>query len=130
MKDFYKFLFYKMYRASKTQEESVYLNVAFIFFALLFELFHLLLFAVPLKYFGINSNINPKLSSILIVVVGSLFNYLFFINNNRIEKINEYYQKKQLNVAKGDLTLVAYVVILFVILFLESLYYMKYILVD
>ena len=124
MKDFYRFLFYKLYRAAKTQEESVYLNVAFIFLALLFELFHLLLFAVPLKYFGIN--INPKLCSILILVIGSLFNYLFFINNNRIEKINEYYQKKELNVTKGDLTIIAYVTILWVVLFLEFLYYMIY----
>lgn len=126
MKDFYRFLFYKLYRAAKTQEESVYLNVAFIFLTLLFELFHLLLFAFPLKYFGINININPKLSSILILVIGSLFNYLFFINNNRIEKINAYYQKKELNVTKGDLTIIAYVTILWVVLFLESLYYMIY----
>ena len=86
-----------------------------------------MLFAVPLKYFGINININPQLFLVLFVVIGFFsFNYLFFINNNRIEIINGYYQKKELNVTKGDLSIIAYVTILWVVLFLEPLYYMIY----
>ena len=115
----YKFLFYKLYRFAISNEKSVSINWAFISLAAIFEMFHLALLAVPLKYFKIELNLSTKFTPILLLVLGTLFNYFYFIRNKRINQIHIYFQDKNYSVWKGNLLFFTYIILLFVIIFVQ-----------
>jgi hypothetical protein len=119
MKRFYQFLFYKLYRFIKAQEQTVSLNLGFLSHCTIFEALHLALFAVPLKYLGINLNVNIKLFPILFLIIGFLFNYLYFIRNKRIERINLFFQEKNRTVWKDNVIFFSYIILLFLLIFLQ-----------
>lgn len=115
MKRFYKFLFYKLYRFSIAQEESVSLNFGFVCLATVFQELHLILLIFPYNYYQINFNLNAQLFSFLMLILGSVFNYFYFIRNKRIEKINTCFQNQKRTVWKDNLVFFGYVILLFVI---------------
>ena len=119
MKNFYQFLFYKLYRYIKAQEKTVSLNLGFISYATIFEGLHLALFAIPLKYFNINLNLNVKLFAILFLLTGFLLNYLYFIRNKRIERIDLFFQEKNRIIWKDNVFFFSYIILLFLIIFLQ-----------
>lgn len=115
MKKTYKFLFYKLYRFAISNEKSYPVVWNFVTLATMFELLHLLIFGLILKlFFGVYYYLNPKQFSILLVVVGVIFNYLYFIKNKRIEKINLYFQENQRIVWRDNLLFFGYIIMLFV----------------
>ena len=118
MINFYKFLFYKLYRFAIAEEKSVSLNLNFISFATIFEILHLLIFGLVLKIYGIYFNLNAKLFTVLLLITITLFNYLYFIKNKRINRIHIYFQEKNYSVWKGNLLFFGYVIMLFIILFM------------
>lgn len=79
MKNFYKFLFYKLYRFAIAEAKSVSLNLNFVLLAFCFEILHLLIFGLALKsFFEFNFKLNPKLFSVVFLLLCTLFNYLYF----------------------------------------------------
>ena len=117
MKKFYKFFFYKLYRFAIAEEKSVSLNLNFVILSFCFEILHLLIFGLILKIYGVYFNLNAKLFSVLFLVIGTIFNYLYFIRNKRIEKINLYFQEQKRIVWKDNLLFFGYIIMLFVIIF-------------
>lgn len=119
MKKTYKFLFYKLYRFAISNEKSVSINWGFISLATIFEILHLLIFGLLLKYYKMELNLSTKFTPVLFLFLGTLFNYLFFIRNKRIEKINLYFQEQKRIVWKDNLMFVGYILMLFVIMFIQ-----------
>jgi hypothetical protein len=115
MVKFYTFLFYKLYRFSIAQKESVSLNFGFVCLATVFQELHLILLVFPYNYYQINFNLNVQLFSFLMLILGSVFNYFYFIRNKRIEKINVHFQNQKRIVWKENLLFFSYIIILFVI---------------
>jgi hypothetical protein len=124
MKRFYQFLFYKLYRFIKAQEQTVSLNLGFLSYCTIFEGLHLALFAIPLKYFGNNLDLNIKLFAILFFIIGFLFNYLYFIRNKRIERINLFFQENNRIVLKDNIMFFSYIILLFLVIF-SQIYLLK-----
>lgn len=54
------------------------------------------------------------------IAVMTFINYLLFIRNKRIEKINEYYQNRNLKAWKGDLIFFSYILLLFSLMAIET----------
>lgn len=52
MKKIYNFLFYKLFRFAKAQEETVSVEIGFLGLASIFELFHLAIIGVFFKILG------------------------------------------------------------------------------
>lgn len=119
MKKTYKFLFYKLYRFAIAEEKSVSLNLNFVILSFCFEMLHLLIFGLVLKIYGINFNLNVKLISVLLLIICTLFNYLYFIKSKRIEKINLYFQEQKRIVWKDNLMFFGYIIMLFIIMFFQ-----------
>lgn len=120
MKKMYKFLFYKLYRFSVAEEKSVSLNFGFICLATGFQILHFLIIGLLSKIlFVIDLNLNPKLFSLLFLAIGVLLNYLFFIKNKRIKKINIYFQSQKRIVWRDNLVFFGYIILLFFIMFFQ-----------
>lgn len=56
----YKFLFYKLYRFAKAQEQTVPPNFGFVALASMFELLHFAIIAVFFKIVGLEINLISK----------------------------------------------------------------------
>lgn len=119
MKSFYKFLFYKLYRFAIAEQKSVSINLNFTLLATVLEGLHIVLLGAPLKYFKVDLNFNEKLFPILFVIIGALFNYLFFFRNKRIEKINIHFQEQKRIIWKDDLLFFGYIIFLFIVMFVQ-----------
>lgn len=119
MKHFYKFLFYKLYRYAKAEEQSVSLSFNFIFLATVFQELHLTFLIFPYNFFKINLNFRIELLPILMFIIGILFNYLYFIRSKRIDKINVYYQSQKRVVWRDNLMFFGYIILLFFIMFFQ-----------
>jgi hypothetical protein len=119
MKNIYKFLFYKLYRFAISNEKSVSINWSFISLATIFEILHLALLADPLKYYKIELNLSTKFTPVIFLVLGSLCNYLYFIRNKRIQKINIHFQHQKRIIWKDNLLFFAYIIFLFTIMFVQ-----------
>lgn len=90
----YKFLFYKLYRFAVSNEKSGSIDCSFISLATMFEILHLLIFGLLLKYFKIDFHLSTKFTPVLLLILGGLINYFFFIRNKAIHKINSNFQKQ------------------------------------
>lgn len=119
-----KFLIYKVYRIALTQQKSIGTTFAFLLYMSMFEILHLLILALGIKTIGC-SIIVPKgyFFSTMIVCLLCFINYLFFIRNNRIYRINSYYQNKNLKVWKGNIVFIAYIFFLMILVILSVYLY-------
>lgn len=118
IKRFIEFLFFKIYRIALIQKETVYVSIGFPLFASIFELFHLIL--IPFKSFGINLNTNPRLFSVIFIVVGFSLNYLMFIKSGKIEKINNYFIQNRKSRLKENIIFTSYCLILILIMIYQT----------
>ena len=119
MKRIYKFLFYKLYRFAISNEKSAPIDWSFISLATIFEIFHLLILGLLLKFFKLEFYLNTKFTPILLLVFGALLNYFCFIRNKAIHKINSDFQKQNRTIWKDNLWFFGYVIMLFVIMFIQ-----------
>ena len=127
MKKIYSFLFYKMYKFAKAQEESIGTNFGFVGYAAIFELLHFAIIMVFFKIIGFEVNIGSKgMFIFLFVIIGVSLNYFIFIKSKLIYRINDYYQEKNYSVWKGNLLFFGYIIFLFTIMFIQAGYYQKY----
>lgn len=123
----YRFLFYKLYRMAVNEQDSVYLTVGFLVYVTIFEILHLAILSVLIDIFGYKIHVSDSKYVIYsyIIIIGVL-NYFVFIKTKWIYRINEYYQAKKLNAWKSNLLFVGYIILLFVIMFIQTWYYQKY----
>lgn len=121
MKKFYRFMFYKLFRFSKLEEQTVDLKIGFLVNVIVFQLLHLAIFFVFLKLLGFDFFRGKEflITSSFIVFV-SVLNYYYFIKKDRIFKVNQYYQKQKRNILKDNLVFFTYIILLFLIIFIET----------
>ena len=126
----YKFLFYKLYRFAKAQEETVPPNFGFVILASMFELLHFaILFGVIDEFFGYKflfiSSV-AKFAGIIYLILGLGLNYLIFIRTKWIYKINGYYQKQNRTVWKDNLLFFLYIFFLGMCIAFITWYHQQY----
>lgn len=123
----YKFLFYKIYRFAKAQEETVDVKFGFIAIASMFELFHFAIITVFFKLIGLKINlISKEIFIMLVFILGFSINYFLFIRSKLIYRINKEYQDQNRTVWKDNLLFFLYILLLFAIMFFEVWVYQKY----
>ena len=128
MKNKYSFLFYKLYRFAKAQEETVNPVFGFLSLVSIFEILHFAIIAVSFKIFGININLGGKnIFVVLFILFGYSINYFIFIKSKLIYRLNDYFNLKKYSVWKGKLLFFFYILILFLIMIFQAMYYQKYI---
>lgn len=120
-----KFFIYKLYRIAVAQKTANTI-VAFLAYLYAIEILHVAIMIVALKLFGVELGLDESkavIYGILSIMICSFFNYLFLIRNKRIYEINSFYQNKNIKGWKGNLMVISYIVLIFVILFIETLIY-------
>ena len=124
----YKFLFYKLYRFAKAQEETVPPNFGFVALASMFELLHFTIIAVFFKIIGFDMTtlISKEIFVALIFILGFSINYFLFIKSKLIYRINEEYQSQNRTIWKDNLFFASYIIFIFLVMFLEAYVYQKY----
>lgn len=129
MKKIYSFLFYKLYRFAKAQEETVSPIIGFLGLASIFELFHLLILLPFIEAFSGDKfgfvNYLERYAGWIFIFVGFLLNYIIFIYSKLIYRINDYYQEKKYTVWKGNLLFFGYIVILFLNIIVQTWWHQK-----
>ncbi|AYN03763.1 hypothetical protein [Flavobacterium sp. 140616W15] len=128
MKKIYNFLFYKLFRFAKMQEETVSVEIGFLVFISIFELFHLLIIGVLFKAIGYEvefPNYFIKYFGWIFVVLGILFNYFVFIKSKLIYEIDDYYESQNRPIWKDNLFFLGYILLLFLLIIVETLYFKK-----
>ena len=122
----YKFLFYKLYRFAKAQEQTVPPNFGFVALATIFELLHFAIIAVFFKIVGLEINlISKEVFVALIFIFGFSINYFLFIKSKLIYRINEEYQKQNRTVWKDNFLFISYILFIFLVMFLEVWIYQR-----
>jgi hypothetical protein len=120
-------MIYKLYRIALSEQESTYPIMAFLIYVSVFELLHFSILFLFLKIIGIKVPVlNENSFAVSFIVVGLLLNYLFFIKNGYITKINDYYHCESHKKRRGNLLFISYFVFLFVLMILEIWYYQKH----
>lgn len=123
----YKFLFYKLYRFAKAQEQTVPPNFGFVALATIFELLHFAIIAVFFKIVGLEINlISKEVFVALIFIFGFSINYFLFIKSKLIYRINEEYQKQNRTVWKDNVLFFSYIIFIYLVMLLEVWVYQKY----
>jgi|SRR5690606_19968963 len=125
----YKFLFYKLYRFAKAQEDTVPPNFGFVTLASMFEMIHFGIIAAPFDIiFGFNFTdyIGEEVFVALIFIIGFPLNYLIFIKSKLIYRINEEYQKQNRTVWKDNLLFFLYIIFLGMCMVLITWYHQEY----
>lgn len=117
-------MFYKLFRYAKAQEETVNAEFGFVGLASVFEILHLMIILVFLKILNIQITlISKNLFVLLFIIIGFSLNYFVFIKSKLIYKINEYYENKNYKVWKGNIIFFAYIIFLFIIMFIQTILY-------
>jgi hypothetical protein len=123
MKKLFAFLLYKMYNLAKAQNQTVNEVIGFVGFTSIFEGLHFVII-----YFFLKNNFDVKIklsqtiqqsSGWIFVVIGFSLNYFIFIKTKLIYRINDYYQAQKRVVWKDNLLFFAYIILLFVIIFIQ-----------
>ncbi|PJR04320.1 hypothetical protein [Avrilella dinanensis] len=123
----YKFLFYKLYRFAKAQEQTVPPNFGFVALATIFELLHFAIIAVFFKIVGLEINlISKEVFVALIFIFGFSINYFLFIKSKLIYRINEEYQKQNRTVWKDNVLFFSYIIFIYLVMLLEVWVYQNY----
>lgn len=126
MKNIYSFLFYKLYRFAKFQEQTVSPAIGFLALVSIFELLHLLIllffiedvFGYKLKF----ANEIEKIFGILFVMIGFSLNYFIFIKSKLIYRINDYYSSLDRKIWRENLLFVGYFILISLIIVLQTIY--------
>lgn len=63
---------------------------------------------------------------ILFVIVGYGLNYFIFIKGGMVYEINSYYRNKNISDVKENLVFWGYLLVLFLLLFSEAIYFIRY----
>lgn len=114
----YKFLFYKLFRFAKAQEDTVYVEWGFITLALIFQLIHIAIILLLMKTFWIKSlSFSEPTIAVICLIAGIVINYLIFIQSKLIFKLNSEFQNQKRLIWRDNLLFVSYVAILFVVMF-------------
>ncbi|MEG0917344.1 MAG: hypothetical protein RSF68_10060 [Myroides sp.] len=122
----YKFLFYKLYRFAKAQEQTVPPNFGFVALASMFELLHFAIIAVFFKIVGLEINlISKEVFVALIFIFGFSINYFLFIKSKLIYRINEEYQKQNRTIWKDNVLFFSYIIFICLVMLLEVWVYQK-----
>ena len=123
----YKFLFYKLYRFAKAQEQTVPPNFGFVALASMFELLHFTIILVFFKIIGFEINlISKEVFTILTFILGFSINYFLFIKSNLIYHINQEYQKQNRSVWRDNVLFFSYIIFIYLVIMLEVWVYQKY----
>lgn len=123
----YKFLFYKLYRFAKAQEQTVPPNFGFVALASMFELLHFTIILVFFKIIGFEINlISKEVFTILTFIFGFSINYFLFIKSNLIYQINQEYQKQNRSVWRDNVLFFSYIIFIYLVIMLEVWVYQKY----
>ncbi len=123
----YKFLFYKLYRFAKAQEQTVPPNFGFVALATIFELLHFAIIAVFFKIIRLEINlISKEAFTALIFILGFSINYFLFIKSKLIYRINEEYQKQNRTVWRDNVLFFSYIIFIYLVILLEVWGYQKY----
>lgn|SRR5690554_2953797 len=123
----YKFLFYKLYRFAKAQEQTVPPNFGFVALASMFELLHFTIILVFFKIIGFEINlISKEVFTILTFILGFSINYFLFIKSNLIYQINQEYQKQNRSVWRDNVLFFSYIIFIYLVIMLEVWVYQKY----
>ena len=127
IKKIYRFLFYKLYRFSKAEEQTVNLTIGFLINVFVFEILHIMLFfLITNKLFNFKFAIyNLKIISLLLLISLSTLNYLVLIKSKKIEKINAYYQRQNRLVWKDNLSFFSYIFVLCLFIITLTWYHQK-----
>lgn len=119
-----KFMIYKLYRVSIKEQDTVYPIIGFLIYLSIFEILHFTIIAVFFKLIGFEIILGSKdVFGLLFIVLGSTSNYIIFIKNKRIYKINQHFEVNRINNLKGNLIFITYIFILLGIIFLEAIIY-------
>ena len=116
LKNFYKYLFFKLYCFALLQKRNV--RNSFLLFATTFETLHLLIIVIILKL-QLYKILQHYLFAVGFLLIGFLINYYVFIKTNRIYKIAKHFSKNKIDFIKGNLIFFLYIFLLFAILSLE-----------
>src|SRR5690554_2673685 len=111
----YKFLFYKLYRFAKAQEQTVPPNFGFVALATIFKILRL----------EINLT-NKETFVTLIFIFGFSINYFLFIKSNLIYQINQEYPKQNRSVWRDNVLFFSYIIFIYLVIMLEVWVYQKY----
>lgn len=123
----YKFLFYKLYRFAKAQEETVPPNFGFVALATIFELLHFAIIVMLFKILRLEINLtNKETFASLIFIFGFSINYFLFIKSNLIYQINQEYQKQNRSVWRDNVLFFSYIIFIYLVIMLEVWVYQKY----
>lgn len=123
----YKFLFYKLYRFAKAQEETVPPNFGFVALATIFELLHFAIIVMLFKILRLEINLtNKETFASLIFIFGFSINYFLFIKSNLIYQINQEYQKQNRSVWRDNVLFFSYIIFIYLVIVLEVWVYQKY----
>ena len=123
----YKFLFYKLYRFAKAQEQTVPPNFGFVALASMFELLHFTIILVFFKIIDFEINlISKEVFTILTFILGFSINYFLFIKSNLIYQINQEYQKQNRSVWRDNVLFFSYIIFIYLVIMLEVWVYQKY----
>ena len=123
----YKFLFYKLYRFAKAQEETVPPNFGFVALATIFELLHFAIIVMLFKILRLEINLtNKETFASLIFIFGFSINYFLFIKSNLIYQINQEYQKQNRSVWRDNVLFFSYIIFIYLVIVLEIWVYQKY----
>lgn len=124
-----KFLIYKIYRLAMSQEATTGTEFSFLMFMTVFLLLHLLFLVLLIKIIGFGIQLPEGFGSLfgfLFLIISSGLNYFIFIRKGRIYEINRYYRSKNISVVKENLIFFGYLLVLFLLLFAEAVYFIKY----
>ena len=123
----YKFLFYKLYRFAKAQEQTVPPNFGFVALATIFELLHFAIIVMLFKILRLEINLTNKETFVtLIFIFGFSINYFLFIKSNLIYQINQEYQKQNRSVWRDNVLFFSYIIFIYLVIMLEVWVYQKY----
>ncbi len=126
----YKFLFYKLYRFAKVQEQTVPPNFGFVALVTMFEILHFaILFGFIDEFFGYKFSFVSSLekyAGVIYLILGLGINYLIFIKTKWIYRINEEYQKQNRILWKDNLLFFLYIFLLAGFFVFLTWYHQKY----
>ena len=124
MKELFKYIIYRLYKIALLQEATLFPIVGFLVYISLFEILHIIILGVFFRLF-FNSLFTYQNNNGMLGLIGILIligiNYLLFIRNNKLKEIDEYFTNNKINALKGNLMFWGYIVVVFVVMFIEVL---------
>jgi len=122
----YKFLFYKLFRFAKAQEETVYVEWGFITLAIIFQSLHIAVILLLMKTFWIQTlSFNEPTIPVISLIAAVVINYFIFIKSKLIFKLNLEFQRQNRLVWRDNLLFFLYLALIFAAMFVAVWIYNK-----